>query len=110
MCLFPNEGTDFRTCNQQKKRLEADPAKSKAVQSFPLPQNQADVKSFLGVCSYCRRYIKNFAMIARPLHKAKETKSSITWTEETQETFESIQKHLSSTPILTFPDVKKPFI
>ena len=49
-------------------------------------------------------------MIARPLHKASETKSSFTWTEETQETFEKLKKHLSSTPILAFPDVEEPFI
>ena len=49
-------------------------------------------------------------MIARPLHKASETKSSFTWTEETQEALESLKKGLSSTPILTFPDVKEPFI
>ena len=48
-------------------------------------------------------------MIARPLHKASETKSSFTWTEETQEAFESLRKHLSSTPTLAFPDVQEPF-
>ena len=90
--------------------MEADPEKVKAVQNFPVRQSQRDVKSFLGLCSCYRRYIKNFAMIARPLHKARETKSSFTWTEETQGTVESLKKHLSSTPILAFPDVKEPFI
>ena len=90
--------------------MEADPEKVKAVQDFPVPQNQTDVKSFLGLCSYYRRYIKNFDLIARPLHKAMETKSSYIWTEEKQEAFESLKKHLSSTPILAFPAVKEPFI
>ena len=49
-------------------------------------------------------------MITRPLHKAGETKSSFNWTEETQEPFGSLKKHLSSTPILAFPDVKETFI
>ena len=49
-------------------------------------------------------------MMARPLHKASETKSSFTWTEETQEAVESLRKHLSSTAFLVFPDVKEPFI
>ena len=90
--------------------MEADPEKVKAVQNFPVPQNQTDVKSFLGLCSYYRRCTKNFAMIAQPLHEAGETKSSFNWTEETQEAFENLRKHLSSTPILDFPDVKEPFI
>ena len=44
------------------------------------------------------------------MHKANETKSSFIWTEETQEAFECLRKHLSFTPILAFPDVKEPFI
>ena len=53
-----------------KMGLEADPENVKAVQNFPIPQNQTDVKSFLGRCSYYRRYDENFAIIAQPLHKA----------------------------------------
>ena len=49
-------------------------------------------------------------MIARPLHKASGINSSFTWTQETQEAFESLKKHLSSTPILAFADVKEPFV
>ena len=49
-------------------------------------------------------------MIARPLHKTSQTKSSFTWIEATQEAFESLKKHFSSTPILAFPDVNEPFI
>ena len=46
-----------------KNGLEADPEKVKAVENFPVPQNQTDFKSFLGLCSCHRRYIENFAMI-----------------------------------------------
>ena len=114
--ISPTKSAFFQTKVQflgyviSKNRLEADPEKVKAVQNFPVPRNQTDVKSFLGLCSYYGRYMKHSAMMAQPLHKASETKSSFTWTEETQEAFESLEKHLSSTPILDFPYVKKPFI
>ena len=49
-------------------------------------------------------------MLARPLNKASETNSSFTWTKKTQEAFDSLEKHLSSTPILDFPDIKQLFI
>ena len=92
MCLFPNEGSFFIFLGHviNKNSLEAEREKVKAVQNFPVPQNQTDVKSFFGLCSDCGRYIKNFAMIARPLHKTSEAKSSFTWTKETQEAFESL--------------------
>ena len=108
MCFFPNESSILRKRNQQKW-IGIRSRKVKAVQNFPPPQNQADVKSFLGICSYYRRYIENFAMITRPLLKASETKSSFTWTEETQEAYENLRKHLSSTPIFAFPIVREPF-
>ena len=109
-CAFFQTKVQFLGHVISKNGLEADPEKIKAVQNFPVPQNQTDVESFLGLCPYYRRYIKNFATIARPLHKASETKSSFSWTEKTQEAFECLKEHLSSTPILAFPDVKEPFI
>ena len=109
-CAFFQTKVQFLGRVISKNGLETDLEKVEAVQNFPVQQNQTDVKSFLGLCSYYRRYIKNFAMIARPLHKASETKFSFTWTKETQEAFESLKKHLSSTPMLAFPDVKEPFI
>ena len=109
MCLFQTK-VQFLRHVLSKNGLEADPEKVKAIQNFPVPQNQTDLESFLGLCSYYGRLMRNFAMIAQPLHKASETKSFFTWTEETQEAFEILKKHLSSTPILAFPDLKEAFI
>ena len=91
-----------------KKALEADPEKIEAVQKFPIPQIQKDVKFFVRRCSCYTWNIKNFAMIARPLHKASENMSSIARTEETHEAFESLRKLLSSTQIRDFADANRP--
>ena len=109
-CAFFQTKVQFLGLVISKNGLEADPEKFKAVQNFLVPQNQTDVKSFLGLCSHYRRYFENFGMIARPLHKASETNSSFTWTEETQETIESLEKHLTSTSFLTFPNIEEPLI
>ena len=93
-----------------KKGLQVDPEKVSAVKRFPVPTNQTQVKSFLGLCSYYRRYVKNFADIARPLHKASETSSPFKWTEEAHEAFEKLKSCLLTTPILAFPSTKDPFI
>ena len=68
------------------------------------------MKSFRGLASYCRRYVSNFAAIARPLHKASETSSAFTWTGEAQDAFETLKTRLRSTPILAFPCPQQPFI
>ena len=94
----------------QQKWTEADPEKVRAVKNFPIPTNPTEVKFFLGLCSYYRRYVKNFADIARPLHKATESKSIFQWTPEAQSAFEALKQKLVSTPILALPSMKEPFI
>ena len=92
-----------------KDGLEADPEEVAAVKDFPIPTSPTEVKSFLGLCSYYRRYVKNFADIARPLHKASESKSLFLWTPEAQDAFETLKRKLISTPILALPSMKEPF-
>ena len=93
-----------------KDGLEFDPSKIEAVQIFPVPRSQTEVKSFLVLASYYRRFVPKFAEIARPLHKASETSAKIEWTQEAQDAFESLKLKLTSTPILAFPCLKEPFI
>ena len=93
-----------------KDGLEVDPSKIEAVQKFPLPRSQTEVKSFLGLASYYRRFVPKFAELARPLHKASETSTKFGWTPEAQDAFESLKLKLTSTPILAFPCLKEPFI
>ena len=92
-----------------KGGLEVDPSKIEAVQKFPVPRSQTEVKSFLGLASYYRRFVPNFAEIARPLHKASETSTKFEWTPEAQDAFESLRLKLTSTRILAFPCLKEPF-
>ena len=54
--------------------------------------------------------MQNFAEIAQPLHKASEVTATFYWTPETQEAFETLKSRLTTTPILTFPMMKEPFI
>ena len=80
------------------------------VKEFPVPINQTQMKSFLGLCSYYRRYIKNFAEVAWPLHKASETTSPLKWTTEAQQAFDELKARLLTTPILAFPTMEDSFI
>ena len=93
-----------------KNGLEANLSKIAAVKNFPIPTNPTEVKSFLGLCSYYRRYVQNFAEIAQPLHKAGEVNATFHWTPEAHDAFETLKSRLTTTPILAFPMMKEPCI
>ncbi|GBM70265.1 Retrovirus-related Pol polyprotein from transposon 17.6 [Araneus ventricosus] len=83
--------------------VKTDPGKIKAVVDWPRPEMVHDLRSFLGLCTYYRHFVKNFSTIARPLHKLTEVLSNFNWTEECQKSFNSLKQALTSSPILTYP-------
>ena len=109
-CEFFRTSVPFLGHIISKNGLEADPDKIAAVKKFPIPTNPTEVKSFLGLCSYYRRYVQNCSEIARPLHKASEVTTHFNWTPEAQDAFETLKSRLTTTPILASPMMKEPFI
>ncbi|GBL63149.1 Retrovirus-related Pol polyprotein from transposon 297, partial [Araneus ventricosus] len=90
--------------------VKTDPGKIKGVVDWPRPETIHDLRSFLGLCTYYRSFMKNLSTIARPLHKLTETKSNFNWTEECEKSFNSLKQALTSSPILTYPRTDKDFI
>ena len=91
--------------------------KIQVVQKWPTPKTTTELRSFLGFASFYRRFVKNFAQIAGPLHDlttkcGKQKRTSITsrWTPAHQDAFEKLKSALTTTPILGFADFSKPFI
>ena len=109
-CNFFRNQVQFLGHIVSKDGLQADPEKVAAVKNFPTPKTHTDAKSFLGLASYYRRYVPNFAAIAEPLHKAAEKSSPFKWTAEAQDAFDSLKDRLTTTPILAFPRLHLPFI
>ena len=94
----------------RKNGVEVDSSKVEAIQKFPVPKSQTEVKSFSGLASYYRRFVPKFAEKARPLHKASETSTKFEGTLADQDAFGSFIFKLTSTPILPFPCLKEPSI
>ena len=80
------------------------------MQDWPVPIDQTEVRSFLGLCGYYRRFIKGYAEIAKPMHTLTENGRPFVWTEECQVAFEKLKKYLTEAPILAYPDFTKDFI
>jgi hypothetical protein len=90
--------------------IRTDPDKSKVVREWRQPRNQKEVRSFLGLCSYYRRFIQNFASIAKPLHVLSSVKKSFAWTSDCQAAFDTLKERLTSAPVLACPDPDALFI
>ena len=90
--------------------IATDPSKIEAVDKWPTPTSVKEVRSFLGLCSYYRKFVNKFADIARPLHKLTETKSKFHWGEDCQTAFDKLKRALTSSPILSYPDSTGDFI
>ena len=93
-----------------REGIQADPEKTSTVNRYPVPKNATEIKSFLGLCSYYRRYVQDFAEIVRPLHQLTEKLMEFLWNSETQEAFEVLKARLTSAPIMAFPSMREPFI
>jgi hypothetical protein len=88
--------------------ISADQAKIRAVQSFPTPTSVKEVQSFLGLCSYYRWFVKNFAAMARVLSELTKKSQRFVWGEEQQACFDTLKQTLSSPPILGHPNYELP--
>ena len=93
-----------------KDGISVDPMKVNKVQAWPIPKTLQAVRQFLGFCSYYRRFMQNFAQIAKPLHKLTEQNAKFKWTNECQKAFEQLRNCLSTTPILAYPDFSREFV
>ena len=82
----------------------ADPSKIETIRNWPRPTNVKEVRAFLGLCSYYRRFILDFAQYARPLNALTEKQKLFEWTDECEEAFNLLNSKLSSPPILAYPD------
>ena len=88
--------------------VRPDPEKVKAVSNFPVPRNVHDVRSFLGLCSYFRRFIKGFCYLAAPLQMLLKGDAKYHWDSEQEEAFNNLKEALISDPVLGLYDEKAP--
>jgi hypothetical protein len=89
--------------------ISVDPSKVKDVLNWMPPMNALEIRSFLGLTGYYRRFIKDFSKIAKPLTRLLEKNKDLDWTEGCQVSFEELKRRLTSAPVLILPDIAKKF-
>lgn len=81
-----------------------------SISKFPIPKNKKAVRSFLGLCNFYRKFIKDFASIALPLTNLTKGNIKFQWSNEADWAFNKLKQALISYPCLLLPDVKKDFV
>ena len=89
--------------------IRPDPKKVACVQDWAVPKNVHDVRSFLGLVNYFRKFIKDFASLAAPLTDLTRAKHPWEWTERCEQAFLALKHCLTEAPLLVSPDVSKPY-
>ena len=83
--------------------LKPDKSKTKVVQGWPIPRNITDVRSFLGLCSYYRKFVPHFSTRAGPLTQLLEAGQEFQWSSTCQEAFEDLKAALTGNEIMAYP-------
>ena len=90
--------------------VKTDPKKVEVVRTWPVPVNLTDVRSFLGLTSYYRRFIVGYSRIAHPLNRLLEAGQEFEWTNECQSAFELLKGVLTSDTVMAYPNDQDLFI
>ncbi|MCO5584058.1 hypothetical protein L7F22_037980 [Adiantum nelumboides] len=93
-----------------KDGVKMDPAKVEAIKSWPDLKTVHNVRSFLGLCSYYRRFIQNFAEIASRLHALQKKWVTFRWTQKEISAFNLLKEKMTSDPVIVLPDLRKSFV
>lgn len=80
-----------------------------AILDFPPPRDESELWSFLGLCSYYRRFAKGFSQVATPLTDLTQ-KGAFRWTEDSEVVFDRLKQVMSTCPVLALPNFSIPFI
>lgn len=92
-----------------KDGVSTDPTKVQVVKDWPIPTNVKQVRGFLGLTGYYRKFIKNYGIISRSLTDLLKKNIVFVWTPTNQEAFQQLQTALITAPVLALPDFNKPF-
>ena len=86
-----------------ERGIETSPEKTQAVVEWPVPTSVTEVRSFVGLTSYYRRFVRDFSKIAAPLNALTRKDKKFEWDDEAQESFEKLKGALTSPPVLAMP-------
>ena len=108
-CTFAAKEVSYLGHRVTEEGLLPDSSLLAAIQEIPPPKTATEVRSFFGLAGYYRRYVKNFAAIAGPLHTLTRKDAVFHWSPDCQTAFDRLKTLLTTSPITAFPDFSQVF-
>ena len=108
-CTFAAKEVNYLGHRVTEEGLLPDSLLLAAIWEIPPPKTAAEVRSFLGLAGYYRRYVKGFAAIAVPLHALTRKDAVFHWSKDCQAAFDHLKTLLTTSPITAFPDFSQAF-
>ncbi|KAL5548886.1 hypothetical protein UlMin_004117 [Ulmus minor] len=109
-CEFWLDCVQFLGHVVSKDGISVDPAKIDTVSKWPVPTNVTEIRSFLGLAGYYRRFVEGFSTLAAPLTALTKKDQRYEWTDKCERSFQELKKRLTSAPILVLPTDVTDFI
>ena len=106
-CIDEVEYLGYIVCQEG---IKTNQKKNEKIRNFPIPKDIKEVRAFLGLVGYYRKFIKKMAHIAKPLYEMLKKDKEYLWGKEQQSAFKKLKERLDKAPILAYPDFEKPFI
>ncbi|GKD58585.1 putative reverse transcriptase domain-containing protein, partial [Tanacetum coccineum] len=103
-------GLVLELVKEEKLWIHVDPSKIEAVKNWEAPRTPSEVRSFLGLAGYYRRFIENFSKIAKSLTVFTKKSKTFHWGEEQERAFQTLKDKLCNAPVLALPDGSKDFL
>ncbi|KAL0560765.1 hypothetical protein IC582_001178 [Cucumis melo] len=109
-CEFWLKQVSFLGHVVSKDGVSVDPAKIEAVTGWTRPSTVSEVRSFLGLAGYYRRFVDNFSRIATPLTQLTRKGAPFVWSKACEDSFQTLKQKLVTAPVLTVPDGSGSFV
>lgn len=109
-CDFYKEEIQYLSHVITKEGIAVDPEKINTIMDWPIPKDVADIRSFMGLAGYYRRFVEGFSRVAYPITSLQKKGRTFKWTPECQQSFERLKHLLTSAPILSIADPNKDYV
>lgn len=109
-CVFGTSEVEFLGHRVSREGIKPSLDKVSAISQFPVPKSTKEVRRFLGISGFYRKFVPNYGSIAKPLYALTSKEMTFQWSQECQEPFSYLKDALVSDPILALPNFEKEFI